>query len=393
MLIRRSIFLYLFILNAFLQNSSAQTETEHQYSLYLPKSYVESKSYPLLIFLDPAARGSYPVNLYKEVANDLEIILAGSLDSRNADPQTSIESINAILNDLLEKYDIDKDRIWLSGFSGGARVAAFYAVSDERIKGIIACGAGFAGDEFINGTHAVSFAGIVGYQDMNFEEIIDIGGKLTDKNKKNLVLFFDGGHEWPPPKEMGIAVQWLLKEKSKEFKNSMVENLVHIADSISNEGMNYLSWLQLKEYEKISGLKEKITIAKNKIEVQKIFNKNRKSFQSAMNDERQFMDEFTFLFTQTIFSDIKDVVNEHTWKDKIRKVRDMKKSKDKYQQLSADRLLDFSWRLCSEQYYYLMELKQFVQAYKAAKILSFLEIRQINTAVMISEARREMSND
>ncbi len=109
-----------------------------------------------------------------------------------------------------------------------------------------------------------------------------------------------------------------------------------------------------------------------------------------MNEERQFMDEFSFLFSQTVFSAIKDAVNKSTWKEKLSKLKLMEKTKSRYQQLSAERLIDFSWRLCTEQYNYLMSIKQFIPAYKAATILSLLEINQLNTAQMLSRAKEGM---
>ncbi len=262
----RTIFLCFLGLIVILQDSSAQTETEQQYSLYLPKSYEAGKQYPLLIFLDPGARGDFPVNKYKQVADEMELIIAGSFNSKNFDHQSSVASIKAILNDISEKYKLDKERIWLSGFSGGARVASSYAVTDERIKGVIACGAGFAGEEFISGSHAVSFAGIVGYGDMNFEELTGIGQQLSKTKKENLLLFFDGGHQWPPVREMGIAVHWLLNDSTKKFADTLIGDLIQRADSISNEGMHYLSWLQVNEYEKLPVLTERMSIVKIKIE-------------------------------------------------------------------------------------------------------------------------------
>lgn len=109
-----------------------------------------------------------------------------------------------------------------------------------------------------------------------------------------------------------------------------------------------------------------------------------------MNDEKQFMDEFSFLFSQTVYSEIKDAVNKDTWKEKFNKVKYMEKNKNNYQQLSGERLFDFSWKLCIEQYNYLMGINKFVQAYKAATIFSLLEARHINAEQLILRAKNLM---
>lgn len=361
-----------------------------QYSLYLPKSFEKHKKLPLLIFLDPAARGDLPVNKYKQVADDNEIIIVGSFDSRNFDPQSSVISIKTILNDIAEKYLIDTSKIWLSGFSGGARVATAYAVTDNRITGVIACGAGFASEDFINIDHTIAFTGIVGFKDMNFEEITGIGTQLSRLHKEHLLLFFNGGHQWPPAIEMSLAVQWLMKSDASLSDNPIIQNLIYFGDSIANNGTLYLAWLQLNEYEKIFSNATKIYEAKKKLEDQKLFKKDKNLYQSIMNDERQFMDEFSFLFSQTVYTELKEAVNKDIWKGKFNKINYMRRNKNKYPQLSADRLFDFSWRLCIEQYNYLMRIEKFVQAYKAATILSLLKVKHINAEQLILKAKNKI---
>ncbi|MEQ1678031.1 MAG: hypothetical protein ABL876_15085, partial [Chitinophagaceae bacterium] len=180
-------------------------DSSNQYSFYLPKSYDAQQKYPLLLFLDPSARGNVPVEKYKQVADELGLILAGSFNSKNFDAASSINSIPGIIKDVMQRASIDASKKWLAGFSGGSRMASSYAATYEGITGVIGCGAGFAGPEFLTGRQNIPYAGIAGNTDMNLEEMVTIKEQLTNRNKDNLLLFFDGGHEWPPAIQVKLA--------------------------------------------------------------------------------------------------------------------------------------------------------------------------------------------
>ena len=88
-----------------------------QYSLRLPSSYQEGRKYPVIIFLDPAARGDFPVEKYSSLADEYNLIIAGSFNSRNFEGQSSVQSFTAIFNDLIQRFSIDTQMILVAGLS------------------------------------------------------------------------------------------------------------------------------------------------------------------------------------------------------------------------------------------------------------------------------------
>ena len=46
-----------------------------------------------------------------------------------------------MMDHVMENFPIDRERVYLSGFSGGSRYS-FYTASKNDVTGIIACGAG-----------------------------------------------------------------------------------------------------------------------------------------------------------------------------------------------------------------------------------------------------------
>ncbi len=371
-------------------------DSNDQYSLYLPKNYDPATKYPLIIFLDPMARGNLPVEKYRAIADEQQVVLAGSLESRNFDPAASSNAVTAILDDIVKRVSTDGSRVWLAGFSGGARMASTYALGNGRISGVIACGAGFADNDLYTNKITIPFVGIAGYRDMNFEEILGIKELLAERKKENILLLFDGGHQWPPLLQLAIAVEWLNKTGSavpsssfEATSDSLFAELVRL----KQKDLSYIAWIQANEYRKIPVLMTAADSIIKEIEHAKGFAKSRENFESAMNDEREYMDGFSFLFSQFVLTDDNQPANDETWKLKAVKISSFRESKSSYRQLSGERIFDFSWRLCIEQYQWLMESKQFKQAYKAAHLLLFYPAANLDPDYLMARAAAGFGDD
>ena len=180
------------------------------YALYLPRNYDKSRKWPVLYAFDPGARGRVPVERYKDAAEQFGWILVGSNNSRNASMQSSITSWNAIVHDTLDKFSIDDGRAYITGFSGGARVALTFASQcKDCLAGVIAGGAGFPPDiEPAPTMHFAIFA-IAGIEDFNFPEIKELDVKLTRANIAHQIEIWGGRHEWPPATVATDAVVWM----------------------------------------------------------------------------------------------------------------------------------------------------------------------------------------
>jgi predicted esterase len=359
-------------------------DSNNQYSLYLPVNYEPGIKYPLILFLDPMARGNVPVEKYRAVADEQGVILAGSFESRNFDPAASVHSVTAILNDIVERIKPDETRIWLAGFSGGARMAATYALGSDRISGVVGCGAGFADNDLCTNKITIPFAGIIGYRDMNFEELSSIKDLLAERKKENILLLFDGGHQWPPVQQLAIAVMWLNRTGNSQTVTS--KDLLSELDRLRQKELSYLAWLEAREYRKIPSLTAPADSMISSIEHTKGFAKSRESFESSLNEEREYMDGFSFLFSQFVLTEDNQPPDDEVWKQKASKVASFRESKNSYRQLSGERLFDFSWRLCIEQYQWLMESKRFKQAYKAAHLLLFYPAANLDPDLLMASA-------
>ncbi len=178
----------------------------HTYALYLPSGYTPERAWPVLIALDPAARGREPLERFAEGAESLGFVLAGSNDSRNGPLEPSAEALVAIWNDLQQRFAVDLDRIYLAGFSGGARMATQFA-QKSKVAGALACGAGLLeGDP---ARFPFDYLATAGLEDMNYLEVRVLIENLQRRGSAAALLEFQGGHDWPPPPVARQALEWL----------------------------------------------------------------------------------------------------------------------------------------------------------------------------------------
>jgi len=361
---------------------SCLSDTAQSYSLYLPNDYTKTKKYPVLLFLDPGGRGEVPVTKYRSVAAKYGIILTSSYNSRNFDAASSVNAIAAIHKDLLERFPVGISKTWLAGFSGGARMASFYAETNDIIDGVIACGAAFAGERSTAYARKIPFAWIVGTVDMNFEEMLQANETLDLADQSSLLLLFNGGHSWPPVEQLSIAAYWLSGEESLLPGQPAIDE--QLKKMIRDEKVLYHAWLEANEYKQLHGFEKTADSLLQQIKSAKGFKQSRRSFSESMEEERKYMDEFSLLFSQSVAMNDISISNDDTWKAMSSKLN--RNSSNEYYQLSGERKFDFSWRLCSENYFQFVEIRQYGQAYKTAYILSFFQPAHLNAYYLMARA-------
>ena len=191
--------------------ASAYTKTlpNQYYALYLPSAHDSSQIWPVIFIFDSQAKGVAPLNSYATLAEEFGYILIGSNYWENGiDIRKSLAHFNGLFNGANTNYNIDKERVYTMGFSGGARIAAKLAISTNRINGVIGCGAGFAvADDHVEPTF--HYLGIAGTRDFNFLELYELDEMLTARKFIHHMLTFDGIHEWPDTNTMRKGFEWL----------------------------------------------------------------------------------------------------------------------------------------------------------------------------------------
>lgn len=164
------------------------------FALYLPKGYTDSSKLPAIIFFDPHGDGSYPLNLYHELADKYHYVLLGSNTSRNGMPLEQTQAVaNNLYSEAKSRLSIDPDKISYCGFSGGAKVALLSAQSNPAIANVIYCGAKVD----IQPNHPLALLGFAGLRDMNYTDLVIFEQGLRNMQVKHYLVEWKGKHEFP----------------------------------------------------------------------------------------------------------------------------------------------------------------------------------------------------
>jgi len=196
----------------------ALNDSSQSYALYLPSNYTPDRKWPVLYAFDPGARGRVPVERFKEAAEKYGWIVLGSNNSRNGPWSVVVNAWNAMLTDTHQRFAIDDERMYATGFSGGARAAVRIAVGCKCLAGVMANGAGFPSDLAPSSQMHFVFFGAAGIDDFNYAELKSLQESLTKTNISHRVQTFAGRHEWPPISVATAAVEWMELQAIKAGK-------------------------------------------------------------------------------------------------------------------------------------------------------------------------------
>ncbi|MEZ5289532.1 MAG: hypothetical protein R2745_00475 [Vicinamibacterales bacterium] len=195
---------------------------DETYALYLPSGYTPDRPWSLLLGFHPGARGRAIVETYREAAERYGYIVAGSNTSRNGPWEASIRAVRAVSKDLGQRFAIDARRLYLTGQSGGARVAMEVALGPNDVAGVIASSAGFADARPRSSARFAVFA-TAGIDDFNLGEMQALDEALRSPHR---LAVFDGGHALPPPDVALEAVEWLelqaMRDRRRDVEPAMV---------------------------------------------------------------------------------------------------------------------------------------------------------------------------
>ena len=197
-------------------------DATQSYALYVPSTYSHDRPWNLLMAFHPGARGRLMVEKYAAAAEQYGYIVAGSNTSRNGSWSAAAAAVHAMSGDLGRRFAIDAERLYLTGLSGGARVAMLVALGKNPIAGVIASSAGYPDSQPRASVPFAVFA-TAGTEDFNYIEMRLLDRKLTSPHA---LAIFSGGHTLPPDAVALEAIEWMELQAMKSGRRTRDDALV-----------------------------------------------------------------------------------------------------------------------------------------------------------------------
>ena len=169
-----------------------KSDLKNTYEVYIPERDNSVEKLPLLIIIDSHGNGKFALDKFKHGANQYPVVLVASNLIKNGFEGYE-GAILTLIEDVRQKYPIGKV-VFMTGFSGGARMALGYGLS-HHLNGLILCGA-LANSDQINALHCPVIS-ISGMDDFNFMETAQFlfQDQLMPGNLK--IELTNASHSWP----------------------------------------------------------------------------------------------------------------------------------------------------------------------------------------------------
>ena len=214
-------------------------DSSHSYYVALPDDFDSTENYPLIIAFDPQGDGNLAVRSMIGGVTNFGFMVAGSDVIRNGYENTEY-AFNILTNDILNRYPVDKDRIYAAGFSGGGRYAQIFSQINTNVKAVISMGAGLSLNPSQPLRNKVPMLFLVGDEDFNFLEIINSKEPLEVTELRYYILEFHGKHAWPGHNIINEALLWFELDDYRRDKTRKNNSLIKTYQGMIRENAGML---------------------------------------------------------------------------------------------------------------------------------------------------------
>lgn len=207
-------------------------QARESYCLYRPSGVDPTLPAPVVFVFDPSGRGRNGITPFIEAADKYGYLIVCSNNSRNGPYEKNFGIADRLFKKVLSEYLINRQRMYLAGFSGGGRLSTALAISSNLFQGVISCGAGLSiNSGFLPTTEKFSFAAIIGDEDMNFSELRHNRSYLKKIGLPSEIFTFSMDHRWPDQEHLLFAFDWLELEayrKALSFRDTALVKDIYI---------------------------------------------------------------------------------------------------------------------------------------------------------------------
>jgi len=179
------------------------------YHMYVPEALKKEKAWPILCVFSPGGGNPGTLKRYIPGATRNGWALVVSVQSANSCKRPSEEVVNAMVDDVIDRYPIDKKRIYASGHSGGSREAGLLGehMRKRDFAGLLANGAGVGYGRVYQQSPQSSIYALCGSNCFNRWDMPTSLSKIKVKHKK--LVFFPGNHDWASAAYMTEGISML----------------------------------------------------------------------------------------------------------------------------------------------------------------------------------------
>lgn len=168
------------------------SDTSNSYEVFVPERANPDQKFPLLVIIDPHGSGKTALEKFRFSADHFPAVLVASNLVKNNFAGFE-NALQILIEDVRAKYPVS-EVTFLSGFSGGARMAIGYAMT-HPVNGLLLSGA-LAGPEELLKVGCLVYS-LSGTDDFNFMETAQYLFQESSIPENLKIEFIHSIHSWP----------------------------------------------------------------------------------------------------------------------------------------------------------------------------------------------------
>ncbi|CAM4312022.1 hypothetical protein [Gillisia limnaea] len=282
------------------------------FSLFLPKSYSNETTWPVVFVFEPQGRGRSAAQLFSQGAEEQGYIIIASNNIVAQDSLlNNLQVAYRVMDTAFNFFPLDQNRIYTAGFAEGAEVASAIPVVVSNVRGVIAAGGSWLNPKLLKKGNRFSFIGISGYNDYriyNLKEAV----RLYGRNEHPASLYtFDGFHEWPGSQLLSRALgSFTLQAMQKGLKPGNPELVELLYQSELEEAERLRRTMHFyKSYELLESMEEKYAIYNKKDELRSLqkdlrrnslYRQQKREYNNALVLENMKKEEYSYYFEEDV---------------------------------------------------------------------------------------------
>lgn len=188
------------------------------WEIHVPETYQPESAAGVLTYISPTRSGVIPQD-WKQLMSDRNLIWIGANRTGNNQPVEKRSTYAVLGAELMgEIYKVDRNRIYVTGFSGGGRIASMVVLEfPELFKGaIFICGVNFwiETPRQMELTKRNRYVFLTGTNDFNYQDTRNVYSRFRKAEIPNIkFLSITGmGHRLPTARRYGQAIAYLDAE-------------------------------------------------------------------------------------------------------------------------------------------------------------------------------------
>ena len=186
-------------------------EEHGSYFVYIPKQIEEAGNVPLIMAFSPDGNAPSMIDVWSAVADRYGWIVGASKEFHNGVGEEIFREVRSELNEIEEQYPVDRSKIILAGFSGGAMGCyQFVSAFKDLIRGVVA-NTGMM-DEMTRESNYPSdkiAVFLASPTDFRYQEMKRDKDFLEGKDWRTAWIEFEGGHVLASRETYEKAAEWL----------------------------------------------------------------------------------------------------------------------------------------------------------------------------------------